>query len=128
MKNIYMKTLSITNAELEGLLFGLDKFKQDGVKLPGAAAISLIRNVRNLTAARQPFEKAKQEIIKKHGEQVGETTDYNIKEENIEAYNEDITKLYNESVDVQVLLIKADQLDSTLLNIDDALTLEFMIE
>jgi len=95
--------------------------------LPVKAAYNIMRNMKKIESEIKPFEESRLQLVKKYGKE-DETGKTSVTEENLEDFYKDVASLLEEEIEVDIRLIKIDQLQEVKLTPTEIQFIVFMLE
>ena len=107
---------------LRDIIEGSEQMRQlMDVPLKSSVAYQIARLAREMEKELKTFDEARTKLVQKHGKKdkngqliIDENNQYTIEPNNIEQFNEEINELFNTKVELNVNLIKLNDLDCQL--------------
>lgn len=121
-----MNKIKLTNEKIETILTGLKKLKESKVEINGMAMYYIVKNIKTLEFAYSAFGEVKKGLFQKYGKE--DKGSIEIQKENVEEFLKEFSPIASLEVEVEINTIKIDVISEVKLNMDDMISLEFMIE
>ena len=123
-----MANKAMTNLEIYAYANALrDAFKED-IMLPVRVNFYLQKNMTKLTEAAKEIEKARMEIIEKHGTPAEDGNGFQVSAEKVEIVNKELEDLFNLEQEIKVNEITLDAFNDIELTSSQVAAISFMIK
>lgn len=100
--------------------------KLSGISLPVKVSYNIARNLKKIQRELEPFEKARIELVRKHGNE-DEEGKLVVKEENMQEFYKEMTELLEEEIEIDIRSIDIEGLAKIELSPTEMQLIDFML-
>jgi len=119
--------MKLTNIQMSNYMSALNKVAQSD-KVSGKLAYAIARNMRKISEEGIEYDMLRRKIVEKYGEKTDEGFAISPDSPDYEKALQEINEIGNITHDVDIFKVSEDLICNSMLNVQDILSIDFMIE
>jgi len=96
--------------------------------LPVKVSYNIMRNMKKIEHELKPFEQSRLNLVEKYGKESEDGGKVTVADENLQSFYKDVASLLEEEVEVDLRLIKVEQLEEVKLTPNEIQCIDFIFE